>query len=150
MTRWLTTRWATERLPGPPAAGRRLDRGRLAAGLALGVADAGWVATTTPFTTGADTAVAAGFALIAVVAVGTLRRRHGGARPPAPTGAWWPWAAVLGVLLGLELVAYLAGGSDRHAWPTLSALYDGAATHEWAKGVFAVLWLAVGWGLFRR
>ncbi|MHB1584627.1 MAG: hypothetical protein ACYC0E_12845, partial [Acidimicrobiales bacterium] len=122
----------------------------LLVGLALGVADAGWVATTTPFTAGADTAVAAGFALMAAVAVATLRRRHGGVRQPAPTGALWPWVAVLGLLVGLELVAYLVGGSDRHAWPTLSALYDAAATHEWAKGVFAVLWLAMGWGLFRR
>jgi hypothetical protein len=69
---------------------------------------------------------------------------------PAPTGALWPWLAVIGVLSGLELVAYLVGGSDRHAWPTLSALYDGASAHEWAKGVFAALWLAMGWGLFRR
>lgn len=143
------TRWVTERPPHPPPAGRRPPV-PLLVGLAVGVADAGWVATTTPFTAGADAAVAVGFALMAVVVVVTLRRRRGGVRPPPPTGALWPWVAVIGVLVGLELVAYLVGGSDRHAWPTLSALYDGASSEEWAKGVFAVLWLAMGWGLFRR
>jgi len=144
------TRWVGERPRQNPPGDRRVPRAPLLVGLALAAADAGWVATTTPFTAGADTAVAVGFAVMAVLVVRTLRRRRGGVRPPAPTGALWPWLAVIGVLSGLELVAYLLGGSDRHAWPTLSALYDGASTHEWAKGVFAAVWLAIGWGLFRR
>lgn len=147
------TRGVSERPRQTPPGDRRLPRALLLVGLALGAADAGWVATTVPFTAGADAAVAVGFALMAVPAVRALRgrrRRGGAARPPAPTGALWPWLAVIGVLSGLELVAYLVGGSDRHAWPTLSALYDGASAHEWAKGVFAALWLAMGWGLFRR
>lgn len=114
--------------------------------------DAWWVATTTPFTAGADTAVAVGFALMAVLAGRTLRRRRRqpGTAPVPATGSLRPWVAVIGVLLALELTAYLAGGSDRQAWPTLSSLYDAAAIDRWAKGLFAGLWLAMGWGLFRR
>jgi hypothetical protein len=120
-------------------------------GIAAGAADAGWVATTTPFTTGADAAVAVGFALVALVAGSTLRRRRRLERPAEPAGRLWPWMGVIGMLVVLELVAYVAGNDGhRHAWPTLSSLYDAAAADRWAKGGFAGLWLALGWGLFRR
>ncbi len=121
-------------------------------GLVAAGAESWWVATTTPFTAGADAAVAVGFALMGLVAGRTLHQRHRRPAPPQPetTGSLWPWAVLIGALVVLELVTYLIGGAHRQAWPTLSSLYDTAAAHHWARGLFAGAWLAIGWGLFRR
>ena len=61
------------------------------------------------------------------------------------------WGAVTAVAVLLELATYVAGQlATRHAFPTLSSLYDAAARARPAKALVAVVWLALGWALFRR
>lgn len=112
----------------------------------------GWVATTTPFTVGSDTAVAVGFAAM-VAAAGWVRRHRvvtddaGPANDPATIVPWLVLAAAVAVV---ELVAYFAGGSDRAAFPTLSALGDIAERSTAAKAALVAAWLALGWGILGR
>lgn len=136
----------------------------MAAGL-LGVA-AGyswWVGTTTPFTAGADLATSVGFALMAVPAVLTYRRRY--LHRPATTVSLDPaehdtsteiarrgnvtaWVVVISLITALEVVGYFGG--SRYSYPTLSSLYNSASGTVAGKAVFAFLWVLLGWGLFRR
>ena len=60
------------------------------------------------------------------------------------------WMAAIIVFGAYELFTYFAGfGSDRHAFPTLSSLYDSATSNQAAKAVIVLGWMALGWGLFR-
>lgn len=117
------------------------------------------VATTKPFTTAADAIVALGYLVMGLVLVGCLRRRSKGARPAGVdrarlggrrTGNLAPWVVAIVTLAIVELAAYFAGwGAGRHAFPTLSSLYDEASgSSVAAKAVLVFVWLAVGWGLF--
>jgi hypothetical protein len=54
------------------------------------------------------------------------------------------------VLIGFEVGTYLGGQSDRRGVPTISSLYDSAASSHPAKAALVVAWLALGWMLFRR
>lgn len=113
------------------------------------------VATTKPFTTAADAVVALGFLLMGLVLVGCLRRWGKGPRQARldrrRTGNVTPWVVTIVILAIVELAAYFAGwGAGRHAFPTLSSLYDEASSSSVAaKAVLVFLWLAMGWGLFR-
>ncbi len=134
----------------------------LAGGLLVlcGAAYAWWVATTTPFTTEADVAVAVGFGVMAALAGHTLWRRRSERHSSDPAAALLPapvapgsvlaWAVVLALVAGLELACYLAGLSNRQAFPTLSSLYDSAATSTAGKAAVVFAWVALGWGSFRR
>jgi hypothetical protein len=108
---------------------------------------------TTPFTTGADILTAVAFAAMAAVALRTaLRQRTGGRGDVAGNGrarigrAWLVWA---GLFAALEVATYIGGWSGgRHAYPTLSSLLDTATGHVGTKALVALVWLALGWGLF--
>lgn len=158
----------------PPGDGRRATGalgaggGRLPrlAGLAVLVgAYSYWVATTRPFTDGADLSVATGFVLVGLVGAAAMwRRRHDGSdkpaaserdRPPDELGLghrdtrlWW---AVVALIIALEIAGY-AGGFvvDRAAFPTLSSLYDAASRSTAGKATIVFVWMVLGWGLFRR
>lgn len=121
------------------------------------------LAVSTPFTTGAEIATAVAFAAMAVVAVATARRRAvwsdsaPGPTPrpdPAPEPAPRPragrvWAVWAGLVVALELSTYLAGISGgRQDYPTLSSLIDEVTRSDWTRGLLALAWLALGWGLF--
>ena len=112
----------------------------------------GWVSLTTPFTTAADVAVACGFAGMTVVAARALWRRfHEKDRLVAEgSGRLWHWWPAAAVLVGYECLTYVLGQSDRWRWPTISSLYDSAATSHGAKAAFVLLWMALGFFLFRR
>lgn len=125
------------------------------AGVAVAGAYAGWVAQTKPFTTQADVAVAVGFVLMVTVVARTLRHRRAGtpapARPARPRRRYLPWAIAIGALLALELAAYGIGFSaSRHAFPTLSSLYDEVSRSPADKAGVVFVWMMLGWGLFRR
>lgn len=108
------------------------------------------VATTRPFTVGADLIVAAGFLMMGVVmGVAIRRRRRAGCSPQVEAPRLTAWVIAIAALAVLELSSYFAGFSNRHAFPTLSSLYDDAATSVVGKSVVVFCWLALGWGLFR-
>lgn len=133
-----------------------------------------WVASTDPFTGSADLAVGVGLGLGAAIAAIALWQRVKGRTAPADSlrsrllsgsltkpsfeignarvepGSVVAWALVLALFVLLEVVTYAAGISDRHAFPTLSSLYDQAATSRPDKTVIVFLWSVLGWGLFRR
>jgi len=124
----------------------------------------GWVATTTPFTVGSDTAVAVGFAAM-VATAGWVRRHRVVTDDPVPasdpervddagpandSATIVPWLVLAAAVAVVELVAYFAGGSDRAAFPTLSALSDIAERSTAAKAALVAAWLALGWGLLGR
>jgi hypothetical protein len=132
-------------------------------GVVAGAADAGWVATTRPFTVEAELAVIAGACLVAGLAASRwpiLRQsqleahskagaREARLRGPEPTVAAWTVLVLL--LVAYELATFAAGAiASRRAFPTLSSLYDMVARYRQLKAVFAAAWLALGWALFRR
>lgn len=114
------------------------------------VAGAGYsylAAGTTPFTTDADVVTAVPFAVVGAVLVVGLRRRQGAAPAAARL---WPWVAALGAVAAWELVTYAAGFPfGRHAFPTLSSLYDQAVRVRATKALCFAAWLALGFGLVR-
>ncbi|GAC1366899.1 MAG: hypothetical protein NVSMB32_11690 [Actinomycetota bacterium] len=62
------------------------------------------------------------------------------------------WAAVIGALLGWELLAFalqpsIAERSAAH--PTISSLIDPALAHHLGRSLWLSIWLAVGWLLVR-
>jgi hypothetical protein len=132
--------------------------------LGAGAAYSWWVATTAPFTVEADLGVAVGFAAMAVLAGRTLWQRRSGPHPgdlvhdsgpfhapvAASSGSVAAWVVVIVLAAGFEVACYLVGMSDRQAFPTLSSLYDSAATSTGGKAAIVFAWLALGWGLFRR
>lgn len=99
----------------------------------------------------------AGGLVVAVPAAGAFRsrplrspRRFGGA-PAGGRPTVVAWLAVAALIVALELVTLFAGASGaRHAFPTVSSLYDAAARARAAKALLAVVWLGLGWSLFRR
>lgn len=124
-----------------------------------------WVSSTTPFTETADLAVTVGLALMAIPAAASLlhhddQRAVGGHATASPTGSpaaagdrpkLRAWLAAVAAVAAYELFTYFAGfGGDRHPFPTLSSLYDSAASSQAAKALFVLGWMALGWGLFRR
>ena len=132
-------------VPAGPSREPGLTRtSRLAVLVAVGAVYSWWVSSTTPFTSGADVAIAVGFVLMAVVAGASILRsgtgvesptglirgtsRHAHAHRltsrPARTRAW---AAAFLFLLAVELFTYFAGSGNRHDFPTVSSLYDTAA-----------------------
>ncbi|MGB7051261.1 MAG: hypothetical protein WBG41_06815 [Acidimicrobiales bacterium] len=134
--------------------------------IAAGATYSWWVSSTTPFTLGADVAIAVGFVLMAVVAgpsilrgsLGVNRRRVSSeALPDTPTlmadqaaARTRAWAAAFLFLLAVELFTYFAGSGNRHDFPTVSSLYDTAAQSQAAKAAIVFAWMALGWSLFRR
>jgi hypothetical protein len=118
-----------------------------------------WVATTTPFTVGADVATAIPLGVLGALAVVQWRAYRANGAPARPlrrrldppaaaTGAVWPLPTVLLAALAFELDNLFSAPRSVH--PTVSSLYDSAAgTHAW-KAVFVLAWLALGWDLLRR
>ncbi len=117
-----------------------------------------WIAAgTKPFTWGADLLCAIAFAPMAAAAFVRFRRmrearRHDGEFRglQEPYQALEPWLLVVGLLILWELVTYFAGfGGHREEFPTLSVLYNSAASLRPTKAILFLLWLCLGWGLFR-
>ncbi|GEM_PF-5046285 len=112
---------------------------------------------TRPFTAGADLAVAVGFVPIAALVGASLgRRRHLKAASKRHDATeqrrlrpFIAWAIVVTCIVAFELAAYFAGFGNRHAFPTLSSLYDEAASHIAAKAFLVFVWLALGVEAFR-
>lgn len=114
-----------------------------------------WIAATTkPFTTDADAIVAVGYVLVSILLINRLRRQNAARRRPSGSRKrtnLWPWALAITFLVTVELVSYFGGWvAGRHAFPTLSSLYDRASgSSAAAKAAVVFLWMALGWGLFR-
>ncbi len=136
---------------------------RLTALVVVAGAYAWWVSSTTPFTEAADTAVAVGFALLAIPAAVSLLQHNvrrgvgsdgsGSSSEPLAIAGDQPklqvWMAAIVAIAVYELFTYVAGiVGTRHAFPTLSSLYDTAASSQLAKALFVFAWMALGWGLF--
>jgi|HubBroStandDraft_1064217.scaffolds.fasta_scaffold257325_2 hypothetical protein len=140
----------------PTTLARWASPGYLAALVATG-AYSWWVATTTPFSVGADVATAIPLGVLGALAVVQWRADRANGAPARPlrrldpaaaTGAAWPLPTVLLAALAFEL--YNLFSAPRSVHPTVSSLYDSAAgTHAW-KAVFVLAWLALGWDLLRR
>jgi hypothetical protein len=109
-----------------------------------------WAALTNPFTTSANTvtAIAIGLAAAAVV----VRWRPATLGPVVdagePTARRWPWLVLAVALVAWELVSYELGPRIDH--PTLSSLYNSAATVRALKGAIFFVWLLLGAVLIRR
>jgi hypothetical protein len=133
-----------------PALMRR--RGLLALGLVSVALGSWWVASTQPFTAGADAVTAIGIVVVLCGAiVVAIRRRRGTMALPRHDQLekpWWPWALLAGLVTAWELVAYLFTPRVDH--PTISSLYDSAASWSPAKGALFALWLALGTLLVAR
>lgn len=123
----------------------------------VSVAYSWFAAGTKPFTLGANLASAIAFVPMAAAAFFSFRRmrqarRLGGefrGRQEAYE-ALEPWLLVVGLLILWELVTYFAGfGGHREEFPTLSVLYNIAASLRPTKAVLFLLWLGLGWVLFR-
>ena len=127
--------------------------GRRATLIAVAIAYAALLASTTPFTTEADVVTAV--ALVAgtvVVALGLARSRS---VPVAPAvvgdsvehGSALAWLVLLAVVTGWELYSFFGGPRPLH--PTLSTLYDLASRWPVAKAAIVLVWLGLGWELLR-
>ncbi len=155
------------RVPVSPCREPALTRtARLAVLVAVGAVYSWWVSSTTPFTSGADVAVAVGFVVMAVVAGTSIVRSGTGSNrrsvssenlqhPLAPiddqpTARSEAWVAAFLFILSLELLTYFAGSGNRHDFPTISSLYDTAAQSQAAKAAIVFAWMALGWALFHR
>jgi hypothetical protein len=112
----------------------------------LAVADAGLVATTTPFTSSADL-VTAGPIIVGLVFVLLLWpwRALPSPRPPPSETAhpWRAWLVLCGAVVAWELAEYLARGS-RGAHPTLSSMLTAIERYPALKALVFLLWLALG------
>jgi hypothetical protein len=116
-----------------------------------GVAYALGAATTTPFTWQADVVTAVLIVVFAVVAVGLWPARPEPLVLPEPQRAhhpYRPWVVLVVVVVGWELVEYVARGS-RGAHPTLSSMADAVDRHYLGTAVLFFLWLCLG-GLIVR
>jgi hypothetical protein len=120
--------------------------------VAVAVAYAAVLATTTPFTAAADALTAAALAAAAVVLVvglATPRTTASGATETGETvrGSALGWVVLLAVAAAWELYCFFGG--PRPAHPTLSTLYDLAARWPAVKAVLVLAWLALGWELLQ-
>jgi hypothetical protein len=121
--------------------------------LVLGVLTAlvlsAWVATTDPFTPGADTVTAIAIAMLAFVVALRWREALTVSALDTPSGRlrWWPWLMLLAALVAWELVSY--AGAPRVDHPTVSSLYDSATRWRPVKGVLFLGWLGLGAALVR-
>jgi hypothetical protein len=126
-------------------------RHRAAAVLGLGAAVglSAWAATTTPFTSAADTVTAIGIGLVALEVAARWRRPAlVGVDPDhAVPARWWPWLAIAAALLALELASFFSGPRVDH--PTISSLYDSATRWRAVKGALFLGWLCLGAALVR-
>jgi hypothetical protein len=107
-----------------------------------------WIASgLRPFTH--PEAVAVGIPII-VAGIATLRsafRPRDAAVPESRRGIW-VWRGLLGAFLVWELISYRS--SPRVDYPTFSSITDTImSTHPGRFAMFAV-WLAIGYGIFRR
>jgi len=105
-----------------------------------------FTAGTTPFTLGADVAVAVALVIAAVLALVEARtgrpwRAHG----PTRHGVLWPWWLAVGALIAWELFNYAQ--SPRHSYPTVSSIYDHFSKWQGAKAAIIAVWLALGWAI---
>ena len=111
-----------------------------------------WVAGLPHFSAAALAAV--GLPGVAVLAAGGMRRSRPGrgegrvAGRVTDHGPMTPWAALLGALLGWELLAYSLSPRSDH--PTLSSLADAALRPRPVEAVAFLAWLWLGWALARR
>ena len=116
------------------------------------------IAYTTPFTVGADVAVAVPIAAAATLLVRSLlrptrtRADHARGTGGGDTGTLSfanlaPWLVVGVALVAWETLMFV--GAPRSAHPTASSLYDTAARWHGAKAAIAWVWLAVGWLIVR-
>jgi len=105
-----------------------------------------FTAGTTPFTLGADVAVAVVLVIAAVLALVEARTGHPW-RAPGPTrrGVLWPWWLAAGALTAWELVNYAE--SPRRDYPTVSSIYDHFSKWQGAKAAIIAMWLALGWAI---
>lgn len=115
----------------------------LGAALAV-VAYAWWATGLRPFSWPALVAVEA--AGIVAIAIGARRRLPLEARPSERS--LMVWGALLAVLAGWELAAYLQ--SPREEYPTLSSLANVALEPRPVRAAAFVVWLAVAGMLARR
>ena len=117
----------------------------LSAGYALGAA------ATTPFSVAADltTGIAIAVTTVAVIVRWPAHPDRsavlGEDRPPHPYAGWM---VLFAVVVGWELVEYLARGS-RGAHPTLSSMADAFDAHYLAKTVAFFAWLWLGAAIVR-
>jgi hypothetical protein len=124
--------------------------GRRAAVAAAAIAYAGLLASTSPFTTGADALTALALGAAAVVLAVRLSRRSVQMAPAAigeSTGlvSALPWIVLLAVMIGWELFSFFGG--PRPAHPTLSTVYDLVSRWPAVKAAIVLAWLVLGWEL---
>jgi len=149
-----------------PGRSTRQGPGALAVAAVVCVGYGTVVASTRPFSAGADVVVAVALAAAAAVAAWRAvvdRPRHGGggegvagdgpARRPVRVGRGGrrvlvAWGAVVAGAVALELFSYTHG--PRAAYPTLSSLLDSLDAGRLGKTVAGAAWLALGWWLVDR
>ena len=107
-----------------------------------------WIASgLRPFTHPEAVAVAIPI-IVAGIATLRLGRHARDAAVPESRRGIWVWRGLLGVFLVWELISYRS--SPRVDYPTASSIADAImSTHPGRFAMFAV-WLAVGYGMFRR
>jgi hypothetical protein len=112
------------------------------------------MATTEPFTIGADAATAFPLAIGAGLTVADLVAAHRGGPPtdrPSTLVRWraaLPWLCLVVAAVTWELIAYFSG--PRAAHPTISSMYDAAARWTAVKAGLVLCWLWIGRELVRR
>ncbi|MFL6241593.1 MAG: hypothetical protein ACJ73V_01030 [Acidimicrobiia bacterium] len=107
-----------------------------------------WIASgLRPFTH--PEAIAVGIPIIAAgIATLRLARRAPAEAVPESRRRIWVWRGLLAAFLVWELITYRS--SPRADYPTFSSITDSImSTHPGRFAMFAV-WLAVGYGIFRR
>jgi hypothetical protein len=119
-------------------------------GLVAAIGLSAWAAATDPFTSAADAVSAIGIGLVAIEVAVRWRRPAlvtGADQDRAARARWWPWLALAGALLALELVSFYSGPRVDH--PTISSLYDSATRWRAVKAAFFLGWLCLGAALVR-
>ena len=100
-----------------------------------------------PFTHPEAVAVAIPIIVAGIATLRSGRRARDAAAPESRRGIW-VWRGLLGAFLVWELISYRS--SPRVDHPTVSTIADAImSTHPGRFAMFAI-WLAVGYGIFRR